>query len=410
MVISLTQYLEEATNRNVHLEHLEDLVLEGGITGTRNAINFLISLKDMLAGHSRGSHVNLSTKWDGAPAVFAGINPENGRFFVATKSLFNKTPKLNYTPQDIDKNHSNGGLNSKLKIALRYLPELGINGIYQGDLMFTRKELKTEKLNGETYVTFQPNTIVYAVPTNSNLGKRIMSAQMGIVWHTQYTGRTLNSLKSSFGASAKQFRNSNNVWSRDASFVDLSGTATFTYDETKIISDLLTQAGYLFRNISPKVLNEIAMNDQYRTLIKTFRNTKVREGEKISSPGRHAYEFIRWMADRWSAEARSAKKEDTRGKRNSERTMLLRFFRQNAGQLKLIFELQNLIIDAKLIIVRKLAQADQAAHTFIRDSNGLKVTSPEGFVCVDHIGNAVKLVDRLSFSHHNFNTTKNWSQ
>jgi len=354
-MITFTQYLEEATNKNVHLEHLEDLVLEGGVNGTRDAINFLISLKDMLAGHSGRSYVNLSTKWDGAPAIFAGINPENGRFFVATKSLFNKTPKLNYTSQDIDKNHTNGGLNAKLKAALRYLPELGINGIYQGDMMFMRSDLKTEKLNGETYVTFQPNTIVYAVPTESKLGRRILSSQMGIVWHTQYTGKTINTLKSSFGARATQFRDTKNVWSRDASFVDLSGTATFTYDETKSVSELLTKAGYLFRSISPKVLNEIAMNNTYRVLIKTFNNTKVREGEKIARPGRHAYEFIRWMADRWSAEAYNAKKEDTRGKRNSERTMLLRFFRQNAGQLKLIFELQNLIIDAKLIIVRKLS-------------------------------------------------------
>lgn len=406
---SFTQYLEEATNKNVHLEHLEDLVLEGGVTGTRNAINFLISLRDMLAGHTGSSYVNLSTKWDGAPAVFAGINPENGKFFVATKSLFNKKPKVNYTHRDIDKNHP-GGLGTKLKVALQYLPELGIRGIYQGDLMFTRSELKTEKLNGENYVTFQPNTIVYAVPASSKLGRRIQSAQMGIVWHTQYTGQTLDTLKSSFGARAGNFRDTKNVWSRDASFVDLSGTATFTYAETKSVSDLLAQIGSLFRTISPKVLNEIAMNNQYRLMIKTFRNTKVRAGEKLPSPGNHAHQFIKWMADQYASKADSAKMEFSRNKHSAERIRLLRFFRQNAGQLKAIFELQNLIIDAKLIIIRKLAQADQAAHTFIRDSNGLRVTSPEGFVAVDHIGNAVKLVDRLSFSHHNFNVAKNWSR
>lgn len=406
-MLTLNQYLEEATNKNVHLEHLEDLVLEGGVTGTRNAINFLISLKDMLAGHSSRSYINLTTKWDGAPAVFAGINPDNGKFFVATKGIFNKNPKLNYTPQDIDQNHS-GGLANKLKVALQYLPELGIKSIYQGDLMFTKQDLKSEKLNGETYITFQPNTIVYAVPKNSYLGRTISASKMGIVWHTQYRGSSMNTLKASFGVNANNFSPSRNVWSRDASFVDLSGTATFTSEETKKVTELLTSMGNLFRSISPKVLNNISSNDQYKILLKTFHNTKVREGEKISDPGRYAYEFIRWLSERLTNHSSSAQRLETKDKREKEKAILLRFFRSNAGEMKKIFQLQNMIIDAKLIITRKLSRAEQAAHTFIRDGDGLKVTNHEGFVAVDHIGNAVKLVDRLSFSHHNFNVQKNW--
>jgi hypothetical protein len=122
-------------------EHIEDDVLNFGVSGTRDAIAFLQSLRDMLAGHSP-SKVNVTTKWDGAPAVFCGINPDNGKFFVGSKSVFNKDAKLNYTPQDIDDNHGHApGLVSKLKVALRYLPKLGIKGILQGDMMFAKDDI-----------------------------------------------------------------------------------------------------------------------------------------------------------------------------------------------------------------------------------------------------------------------------
>ena len=158
--MKFTEYLEESKeNKNVHLEHIEDEVLNRGVNGTRDAIDFLRSLRDMLAGHSE-SKVNLTTKWDGAPAVFCGINPDNGKFFVGTKGVFNANPKLNYTDADIDANHPSEGLNAKLKVALRYLPKLGIKGVLQGDMMFTKGDLQPHIIDGEEYITFQPNTIV----------------------------------------------------------------------------------------------------------------------------------------------------------------------------------------------------------------------------------------------------------
>ena len=163
-MLTFKEYLTEAAGgKNLHLEHLEDEVLNNGINGTRAAINFLQSLRDMLAGHSKKS-VNVTVKWDGAPAVFAGINPENKKFFVGTKGVFNKNPKVNYTEADIDKNHSAPGLNSKLKVALKYLPKLGIKDVLQGDMLFTQDDFSTETIDGNPYLTFTPNTITYAVP------------------------------------------------------------------------------------------------------------------------------------------------------------------------------------------------------------------------------------------------------
>ena len=185
------------SDKNTHLEHLEDDIINRGSDGGRNAINFLKSVRNMLAGSSSG-RVNMSVKWDGAPAIICGINPENGKFFVGTKSVFNVTPKINYTPSDIRKNHS-GPVADKLNVCLRELKRLGITGIYQGDLLFTKGDLKSAVIDGEKMITFTPNTITYAVPSDSSIGRRIARARLGIVFHTYYTGKDMKSLTAGFG-------------------------------------------------------------------------------------------------------------------------------------------------------------------------------------------------------------------
>lgn len=411
-MISFTEYLtEDKEGKNLHLEHLEDEVLNGGVTGTRGAIDFLRSLRDMLAGHSQSSRVNITTKWDGAPAIFAGINPENGKFFVGTKGVFAQNAKLNYTPADIDKNHPGEGLNVKLKIALKYLPELGITGVMQGDMMFTSADLKTEKIDGQPHITFQPNTIVYAVPADSDLARSILSAKMGIVWHTTYSGKTMADMKASFGADIGTLKQSKNVWYRDASFVDAAGTATFTEAETKELTGILAQAGSLFRTISSRTLNAIATNDTYKIEIKAWNNLKVREGKEITNTSSHVAGLIASVEAKLNKSILEAKKAPTKQKREMEKKVVMDFYRSNKNELKKIFDLQNLLVRAKNMIVRKLQQVQDTIGTYLRtDASGLKVTAPEGFVAIDHIGKAVKLVDRLEFSQANFNATKNWSK
>ena len=411
MMINYQDYLTESKEgKNLHLEHLEDEVLNGGVSGTRGAISFLQSLRDMLGGHATGRTVNLTTKWDGAPAVFAGINPENGKFFVGTKGVFAKNAKLNYTNEDIDNNHPGEGLNKKLKIALRYLPELGIDGVLQGDMMFTKEDLKSEKIDGKDHITFQPNTIVYAVPADSTLAKQITSAKMGIVWHTTYNGDKMEDMKASFGADIGNLSQSKNVWFRDASFVDASGTATFTAQETAELNAVLSKAGSLFRTISPRTLNEIATNDTYKIAIKAWNNLKVREGQEIKDTSAHVQGLILDQERKLNKNITDAKKADTRAKREKEKTLVMKFYNTNKNELKKIFDLQNLLTKAKNMIVKKLQTVKDSLGTYLRtDATGLKVTAPEGFVAIDHIGNAVKLVDRLEFSQANFNATKNWS-
>ncbi len=398
--MKFSEYLTESKKEgaNLHLEHLEDNILNRGVKGARESIDFLRSLRDMLAGHSQ-SKVNVTTKWDGAPAVICGINPENGKFFVGTKSVFNKDGKLNYTDDDIDKNHPGEGLNQKLKTALAFLPKLEIKGILQGDMLFSKGDIQSQSIDGESYITFQPNTIVYAVPTDSVMASKMSAAQMGIVFHTSYSGRTMDTLKASFNIDIGNLKQTKDVWFRDASFVDASGTATFTETETKMITGVLSQAGRIFQTINPLILNRISSSDVLNTQIKTFNNTKVRAGQKITNTQKHVTELIRWVEDRLNKEILAAKKEDTKKKRIAEKSELIRFYRSSASQLAAIFDLMNLIVDAKIMIVRKLESIKSSVNTFVNTEDGFKVTGPEGFVAVDRLsGGALKLkiVDFLS--------------
>jgi len=407
--MNFKEYITEAQEKNVHLEHIEDEVLNGGVNGTRSAINFLQALRDMLAGHST-TKVNVTTKWDGAPAIFAGTNPENGKFFVGTKSIFNKDAKLNYTNEDIDRNHTSEGLNKKLKYALRYLPKLGIDGILQGDMMFTKGDITEEEIDGQNYITFQPNTIVYAVPSDSKLAKTMTDAQIGVVFHTSYTGKTMADMKASFNIDIRNLKTTKDVWFRDATFIDASGTATFTEEETKQITAMLSDLGTQFRATNGLTLNRIASSDVIRTQIKTFNNTKVRAGEAIRDTAKHTRELLAWVEAKQNKEILAAKKADTKQKRIAEKNELMRFYRMNAADLKHIFDMQNDLVQIKNMIIRKLQQIRQVTGTFVKTEDGFKVTNPEGFVCVDKLkGNAVKLVDRLEFSHQNFTAQKNWT-
>jgi hypothetical protein len=410
--MNFQEYLTESKNpsANLHLEHLEDNVLNRGVTGARESINFLQSLRDMMAGNSQ-SKVNITTKWDGAPAVICGINPENGKFFVGTKSVFNKDGKLNYTNDDIDRNHPNPGLNEKLKYALAFLPKLGMRGILQGDLLFTKGDIKRQNIDGTSYITFQPNTIVYAVPSETKIAQNMMKAQLGIVFHTSYSGRTIDTLKASFNIDIGYLKSTADVWYRDATFVDTSGTSTFTVAETKRITSMLSEAGRVFQSINALTLNRIASVEKILLQIKTFNNTKVRAGEPIRDTRKHTAELIKWVEDKLNKSILEVKRADTKMNRQKEKNELMRFYRTNISQLKLIFDLMNLIVEAKNFIIRKLEVIKTSVDTFVRTEDGFKVTGPEGFVAVDRLsGGALKLVDRMEFSQQNFNAAKAWSK
>ena len=405
---------EDKGGKNLHLEHLEDEIINYGVNGGRAAINFLQSLRDMLAGSARSS-VNMTVKWDGAPAIFAGIDPEDGKFFVAKKSVFNVNPKLYKTNAEIDADVS-GALVSKFKIALAEFSKLGIKGVLQGDLMFT-DDVSTDTIEGTKYYTFQPNTIVYAVPVDSKLGSIIKKAKIGIVWHTTYSGKTLQDMKASFGVNISGLSKPSSVWQDDASYRDVSGKATFNEKETTQITAILSQTGKTFQRINAPMLNKFLKLQNSLTggligaSLKTYTNSKVRVGEKVSNPNQHAQCYIKWVE--MSLQKQIDKVKSVKGKEKyiNIQKEYMREFSKHTNNLTMVLTFQNLLIDAKMQIVKKLNSVKGLTDTFIRTSNGYKVTNPEGYVAIDRVsGGAVKLVDRMEFSFNNFTAIKAWDK
>jgi len=404
---------ENKAGKNLHLEHIEDEILNFGVPGGRAAINFVRSLRDMLAGASRSS-VNMTVKWDGAPAIFAGIDPSDNKFFVAKKSVFNVSPKLYKTVADIDAD-TKGDLNAKFKVALEEFSKLGIKGVLQGDLMFT--DLEKDTIDGQEYYTFQPNTIVYAVPVDSGLGKTMNDSNIGVVWHTTYKGTELQDMKASFGADISKLKKTSNVWMDDATYKDTSGTSTMTSDETEVITKHLSEAGKTFRKINSSQLKGFLNLQDSLTgklvgaSLKTYNNSKVRVGENVKDPNQHSKGYLKWVENHFDKEIKKLKTEKSQKQLELKKQEYLREFKKTLPNLKQVITLQMHLVNAKMGIVKKLNSVKGLTSTFVRTSNGFKVTSPEGYVAIDRLtGNAVKLVDRMEFSFNNFTAIKAWDR
>jgi len=407
------QLFEDKGGKNLHLEHIEDEILNYGITGGRASINFVRSLRDMFAGASRSS-INMTVKWDGAPAVFAGIDPADGKFFVGKKSVFNVEPQLYKTNADVDK-YTSGDLNAKLKVALSEFSKLDIKGVLQGDLMFT-DDVSTDTIDGKKYYTFQPNTIVYAVDVDSDFGSQIKKAKIGVVWHTTYTGKELQDMKASFGVNISGLKNVSSVWMDDATFKDVSGSATMTEKETAAITAELSIAGKTFQKINSSMLTKfLNLQDSFTGAmvsagLKTYNNTKVREGKPINNPRAHAQGYVKHVNDKYAAKVKDSKSKAGKDKYKNLQKEYTREVNKHVKNLTEIITFQNAIVKAKMLIVKKLNRV-KSIGTFIKTDNGFKVSNPEGYVAIDRVsGNAVKLVDRMEFSFNNFTAIKAWDK
>ena len=399
---------------NVHLEHIEDEIFNSGIDGGRASINFIRSLRDMLVSGSKRS-VNVTVKWDGAPAIFCGNDPETGKFFVAKKSLFNKTPKFYTSIAEIDAD-LDGQLADKFKACYNNLKDIGIKDILQGDLMFTKGDLEKQDINGESYETFQPNTIMYAVPSTSKLASTMRAAQVGIVFHTTYTGDSLMDLKATFGANISSLKKTSKVWMDDAEYNDVSGTATFTQKDSAEITRLMSRTGKVFQKIkAPQLKKFLDMQNKIDAGLtyKTYHNSKVREGTNFLRLNykKHADEYLKFVEDKMDIQIGKLKSDSAKKTKQKNKNILLTEVRKNLLLLKTLVEFQALINYAKIKILTKVNKASQMTAMFVKKGNGFDVVAPEGFVAIDNnLGGAVKLVDRMEFSLNNFTVQKDWDK
>jgi hypothetical protein len=410
-MIDFKTYITEASvkGKNTHMTHIEDRVLYGGVKGAREAIFALRGMRDMLAG-KESKTTDATVKWDGAPAIFAGTDPTDGKFFVAKKGIFNKNPKVYKTNKDID-NDTSGDLNAKLKVALRELEKLGIKNVVQGDLLFTN-DVEKETIDGETYYTFQPNTIVYAVRTKSLLGQKIKKAKIGIIFHTTYTGKDFESMQANYKVDVGSFKKSPSIFFDDAGLKDVSGTL-LSQAETDEVTAALSKAGKIFQKIAGTTLRQIEKDPTLAQEIETFNNTYVRAGEKIGDTRKHVGNLLKWYGQRYQKEKDKRKSQAGKDKIDKIAFARAEFFNPvNRANLQLVFELQKQLVVAKELIISKLDKVKKMS-TFVRTKQGFKVTGQEGFVAIDKIGGgAIKLVDRLEFSYNNFSkdVIKGWEK
>ena len=388
------QLIEEATKANTHLTHLEELVLTKGEAGYNTARGFVTDLLSHLQGKSKRK-VNTSVKWDGAPAIFAGKHPDTGKFFVGTKSIFNREPKINYTDNDVEMNHGHApGLADKLKKALKYLPKLGIKGILQGDFMFDSSAVGKETIDGVPHYTFKPNTIKYAVEADSKLGKEIANSVFGIVFHTGY-----NDLTSSpqYGISVKGLKKVPGVWVDDAIFTDSTGTVTLTKDETKQVRDLVKTADSIKVNYKELPLD----------LLNIYANSEIQQGKFLEDAEMSYNGFTDWFNTRMKKEIDKRKSKAGKLKVEESFKKKLAEIRNDKDDIVNLFKVSKLLSQAKQIFINKYNNAVYNTKHFLDAEDGtLKVTNPEGYVAVSKAGDAIKLVDRLEFSRANFNAGK----
>jgi hypothetical protein len=382
----------EQTVQNKHLDHLEDLMLLRGKEGLELSIAFMKDIGQSLRTGS--TTLGISTKWDGKPAVVCGINPENKKFFVATKGAFNKEVKAFHTPAEIKKGVPNADLASKLTQCLKYLSKIGITGVLQGDLMFTTDSKKTQDIKGNKFITFMPNTIMYAVKADSPMGKAIASAKVGIAFHTSYSGNTMSSLSaSSFNFNASKLKKTADVWFTDPNVYDIT-PALMKPAEYGALDTIIKDCEAKAKTVAP-FLKVMLSNAALGEFLSPYINSTINGGmAQFSARG-----LVQFIEIKFGKEIDKLKTDKGKEKKREAMGKLTAFVNTYAKQFDAMFALHNAIANGKEILLNKFYAISQFGHFFV-DEDGIRPTDPEGMV-ISRAGQVVKLVNRLRFSRQN---------
>ena len=393
-----------------HLEHLEDEMLNYGVEGCHAAVSFLKELRKMIGKKATGSL--MQTKWDGAPSVVCGKHPLTGRFFVGTKSVFNKTePKLCYFDENVDSYYSTiPDLRDKLKVALREFKKLDINGVIQGDLLYT-DDVVEEEINGQKLYTFRPNTITYAIPVDHPLGEQCRASKIGVVFHTHYSGDDLESMQAQGGVpdtmigSTSEVLNIKNTTPMNQ--VNFS-TAEFTQFD-RHVAEIERMCGF-----SGDFLDELlglkgTKGDakwHIASYMKQFFNDQIKKAQTISNPEKTLADMINFYDSKVNAAASKLSPKTQVQKKNliyASQNYAVENADKFKGVLKLYKELQAL----KTMVIGKLDELEKTIQTYVMTDKGYKITGHEGYV-LHKDGDMIKFVNRIEFSYNNFTLAKQW--
>ena len=390
-----------------HLEHLEDEMLNYGVEGCKAAVGFLKELRKMLGcDNSTGF---MQTKWDGAPAVVCGIDPSVDLFFVGTKSVFAQQPKICYREFDIDKHYPDGGeLNKKLKFCLKYFKDLDIGGIVQGDLVFTPGDVKRERIHDEMLYTFRPNTITYAIPIDHEIGKKVAAAQVGVVFHTHYTGQDFLSMQAVAGAKVKS---SKDVFAIDNDTpmhkVGLNHQEEMKFDGH--VSTIEKMCGTCGDFLDELVSNTGKTGDEkwhVASYLKPFFNAEIKAARTINNADIAFENLYNFYYDKTTAMLDKLKTPATKAQKSKLVHNSQNYMRDNQYKFKSMLGLYKELQTVKQMVIEKLDHLE-TFRTFAQTDKGYKVTGPEGYV-LHRNGDMIKFVNRLEFSYINFTLAKQW--
>jgi hypothetical protein len=385
--------------KRTHLEHIEDIIITDGYDGGKAVVEYFRALLLTLKGTSSEA-VKVSVKWDGAPAVVCGINPDNGKFFVGTKSVFAQNAKINYTKRDIANNHGTDDLGQKLLKCLVHIKKLNLPGVYQGDLLFTDEDITRKNIDGKPNLTFTPNTITYAVPEQSDIGKQIDRAKVGIIFHTTYVGDSIANMNAQAGVNIESFGTSADVFFDNATYKDVSGSAKFTDEETKQFYNGIEKLEGLLNNVPRNLSSLLGENNDFVGYFQMYINAMVKQGEIPTNVNQFLKGFKKFYADRMQQQISGLKAQKALQLRQDKMKQMPAFLTRAKQPLQAMLTFYKAVQSMKLFVMKKMNQA-MAIGSFAQTENGLEVIDPEGFVAVDKTGNAVKLVDRLGFSRRN---------
>jgi len=385
--------------KRTHLEHIEDIVITDGYEGGKAVLEYFRGLLLTLKGTSSEA-MSVSVKWDGAPAVVCGTNPDNGKFFVGTKSVFAKGAKINYTKKDVANNHGTDELGQKLLKCLVHLKKLNIQGVVQGDLLFTNEDITRKNIDSKPHLTFTPNTITYAVPEGGELAKQIERAKVGIIFHTTYNGETLADMTASGGADVSAFAKNNDVFFDNATYKDVSGSAKFTDEETKKFYNGIEKLEALLNNVPRNLSSVLGQNTDFVPMFQMYINAMVKEGQLPTDVTKFLLGFKKFYADRMQQQIAGLKAQKALALRQDKMKQMPQFLASAKAPLQAMLTFYKAVQTMKTFVLKKMNQA-MAIGSFQQTDGGLEVTEPEGFVAVDKSGSAVKLVDRLGFSRRN---------
>lgn len=368
-----------------HIKHIEDYLQDNGPAGYNHARKTLMGMHNAMQG--KPSDIKLGTKYDGSPSLVFGRNPENGKFFVSTKSAFNAAPKINYTPEDIEKNHGHApGLVEKLKAALEHLPKVAPKqGVYQGDVMYTRPDVEQ---SGNEY-RFTPNTITYSSPKNSADGKKIRDAHIGVAVHTGYEGDETNKLENMRPRFMPNLRNFTDhpdvhIISTEAK----PNPESYTPEQKIQFQKHMRAADRSFAAMPPEAHDTI---ERHNANINTYINKEIRDE---GTPNHKA--FLKYVKERAEKDVSKLKTPAAIERKRAAHNQMFNDIAANKEDFDKFFETHRNLQRAKNVLVTSAENNQRFGHSI-----GGVPTGPEGTVAVDSNNIISKANNREQFNRLN---------